>query len=264
MDSQRTSTRIQQPPPPPSAARKSDLELSTLVISAIASASAAFVISKIWAPGTLTAAAMTPVIVALVKEGLRRPSQVVTAVVPTPVRAVRRRAGTQHAREVEAIAGDVHERLDAGAPPPFPPPAPGAEAPVRVYSTRGRRLRWRLALVTGILGFAICAVLYTVPELIAGQSVGSSGRGTTLWGGKRRAAPSHSTTTSTTTTSTTSSTTTTSGRTQTQPVQTVTQTVTTQAPPAASTPGQTSTPSSSTPPSPQGATPGGSAPQATP
>src|SRR3954463_1746664 len=73
---------------PPSNTSSSGIELTTLFISAVASAVAAYVVSKIWAPGTLFSAAFTPVIVALVKEGLRKPTQVV-ANVATPGRWTR-------------------------------------------------------------------------------------------------------------------------------------------------------------------------------
>ena len=59
----------------PTTNNSTGIELTTLFISAIASAVAAYVVSKIWAPGTLFSAAFTPVIVALVKEGLRRPTE---------------------------------------------------------------------------------------------------------------------------------------------------------------------------------------------
>jgi hypothetical protein len=121
---------------------------------------------------------------------------------------------------------------------------------VRVYSTRGRRLRWRVALITGIAAFAIVALIYTVPELVAGRSVGGSGRATTLWGGKssHRTSRHKGTTTSTTTSTTPSQTTTTPQQTQSTPAPQETTAVpqattpqTTAVPPAATTP-QATTP----------------------
>jgi hypothetical protein len=235
MASQGPSTRIQRsPPPPPPRAGEAGLDISTLFLSAVASAAAAYVTSKLWAPGTLFSAAMSPVIVALVKEGLRKPTEVVTAAVP-----VRGRVRTSSA----ALPGDVSEDLGAGAPPPFPPPQPGAaEGPVRIYSTRDRRrrLRWRLAVLTGLLGFVICVVVYTLPELVAGKSVGSPGRATTLWGGKasHRAASTKPATTPAQTTGTTTTTTT--------PTQATPAAPTTAQPPAQTTPSQT-TPQATTP-----------------
>src|SRR3954453_16992091 len=231
------------PPPAPAAAPAgaSGIELTTLFLSAIASAAAAYVTSKIWAPGTLFSAAMSPVIVALVKEGLRKPTEAVVNVVPTVVPTPSRwsRTGADQAGLVpeDPAPRPARRRGSAAAPPDaaHPPPRPaggagpaaappervdpaaphvllppvgaGDAGPVRVYSTRGRRLRWRLALITGLLGFAICVVLFTVPELIAGSSVGrGSGHATTLFGGPRHHSSSTSTTTSTTQTSTTATT----------------------------------------------------------
>jgi hypothetical protein len=216
---------------------------------------------------------MSPVIVALVKEGLRKPTEVVAAVVPAAVtRSGRTRGGgvqpVTAAREDE-LPDDLGEHLEGGAPPPYPPPAPGAEAgPVRVYSTRGRRLRWRLAVVTGLLGFAVCVVLYTVPELITGQSVGDPNSATTFFSGShRRSAPTKQPTQTTTSTTTTAPTTTatTPGATTTEPTPTVTTTVTTPAAPPQTTttpavpgPGQTTpTDTTGTPP------PAGTPPTAT-
>src|SRR4051812_7635808 len=108
MASQGQPTRVQSPPPaaPPPA---SGIDLGTLVITALASAAAAYTTAKVWAPGTLASAAMTPVIVALVKEGLRKPTEVVTAVVPA-------RAGRERTVTSEPLPADVTEQLQYGAP----------------------------------------------------------------------------------------------------------------------------------------------------
>jgi hypothetical protein len=223
---------------------------------------AAYVTSKIWAPGTLFSAAMSPVIVALVKEGLRKPTEVVASVVPTAVtRGGRARAGGPAAQRPvapEPLPDDLADRLAGGAPPLYPPPSPGAEAgPVRVYSTRSRRLRWRLAIITGLMGFAICVVLFTVPELIAGKPV-SGGNGTTLFSTSHHKSTKSSTTTTTVTKTTTAPTQTTA----TTPTVTTTQTV-----PAPQSNTTTAPPSTSVPP-PSAATPaptaGGSSSSTTP
>jgi hypothetical protein len=226
----------------------SGIELTTLIISALASAAAAYITSKIWAPGTLFSAAMSPVIVALVKEGLRKPTEVVANVVPTVVPAVPRWSRTS-ASDPGLVADpgpDAPEpgpRVDPDAPHVvLPPVVAGETGPVRVYSTRARRLRWRLAVITGLLGFGICVVLFTVPELIAGKSIGRSGGATTLWGGHRRHTNKSTTTTQTTkTTSTSTSTETTPTTTDDTKTVTETQTVTA---PTATTP---TTPTTATP-----------------
>src|SRR3954447_2917982 len=76
--------------PSQTSTRSGGVDLPTLVVTAIASAAAAYVTSVIWAPGTLAAAAFTPVLVALLKEALFKPVEVVTRAVP--VRGVVRSA----------------------------------------------------------------------------------------------------------------------------------------------------------------------------
>src|SRR4051812_12911655 len=260
-------------PPPPAAAPAgaSGIELTTLFLSAIASAAAAYVTSKIWAPGTLFSAAMSPVIVALVKEGLRKPTEAVVNVVPTVVPTPSRwsRTGADQAGLVpedpaprparrRGSAAAPPERVDPDAPHVLLPPVVAGDAgPVRVYSTRGRRLRWRLALITGLLGFAICVVLFTVPELIAGSSVGrGSGHATTLFGGPRHHTSSTTTTTtSTTQTSTTATTPTTTTQTTTPAQTTATQQSRTTPPPTQTVPA----PSTAVPAAPSSAAPGAGA-----
>jgi hypothetical protein len=218
------------PPPAPPADR--GIDLTTLFLSAVASAAAAYITSKIWAPGTLFSAAMSPVIVALVKEGLRKPTEVVANVVPTVVPTPTRwsRASADEPGLVVDGTPEPEPHVDPDAPHVVLPPVVAAETgPVRVYSTRGRKLRWRLAVITGLLGFAICVVLYTVPELISGKSIGRGGDATTLWGGHRNHTKK-STTTQTTTTTTPTSTATTPTTTDETKTVTQTQTVTTPAP----------------------------------
>lgn len=237
----------QQGPPPP----REGLDLATLVISALASAAAAYITSKIWAPGTLVSAAFTPVIVALVKEGLRKPTEVITNVVPQVVPTPSR--WTRAGADDPGLVPEVH----APEPPPADAPpvlVPGDHAPVRVYSTRGRRLRWRLAVVTGLLGFAIAVLALTVPELIAGQSLGGSHKTTIFGGPHRHRSSTTKTTTSTTPTSTSTQRTTTTATTPTRTTTvTRTQTVTrpaetTPAAPSTAAPSSSAAPSSTAPP----------------
>jgi hypothetical protein len=238
------------PPPAPPADR--GIDLTTLFLSAIASAAAAYITSKIWAPGTLFSAAMSPVIVALVKEGLRKPTEVVANVVPTVVPASTRWSRSSASEPGLVVDGEPEPapRVDPDAPHVVLPPVVATETgPVRVYSTRGRRLRWRLAVLTGLLGFGICVVLYTVPELISGKSIGHGGRATTLWGGHRNHHKKSTTTTQTTTTTTQTSTATTPTTTDETKTVTQTQTVTTPTPTQATPAPSTATPSTAAPPS---------------
>jgi hypothetical protein len=163
--------RPDQPHPP---ARGGDVSLGTLAIAAAASAVAAFVTSQVWAGGTLVSAALSPVIVALVKEGLARPAE--------KVKTVRLVRGTR-GEPVEA-AGDERP-IPAGV-------AYEAEelTPVTVYGRSERRRprftrkQLRIAFITGLLAFGIVVVIYTVPELLSGSSIGGGGSSrTTLFGG---------------------------------------------------------------------------------
>src|ERR1700712_5413420 len=100
-----------QGPPQPAPRESSGIELTTLFLSAIASAAAAYITSKIWAPGTLFSAAMSPVIVALVKEGLRKPTEVVANV-----------ATAAPSRWTRTSADDAGLVPDPGVAPPAPDP----------------------------------------------------------------------------------------------------------------------------------------------
>jgi hypothetical protein len=237
----------QGPQPQPA---DSGIDLTTLFLSAIASAAAAYITSKLWGPGTLFSAAFAPVIVALVKEGLRRPTEKVANVVPavvTPTRWSRGAAddpGLVAAPDPDAPP-DTAVHRDPDAPHVVLPPVvvtTDATGPVRVYSTRARRLRWRLALITGLLGFGVCVLVFTVPELIAGQSVGGSHK-TTIFGGKSHHTKKSGTTTTSTTATTPTTRTTTVTKTVTTPTTTTaTPTTTTQ------TPSTTQAPSTAAPP----------------
>jgi hypothetical protein len=162
------------------------VDLKTLVITAVASACAAYVTSEVWAPGTLASAALTPVIVALLKEALAKPADVVTRAVPV--------------RGVVRSAGRPDEPYDPVQP--FSPEdarvAQHGEIPGSSHLTPRRA--WKVAVVTGLLGFLVAAVIITVPEFVAGGSASGGDRQTTFFGGQKKS--SRESTTSTTTTST--------------------------------------------------------------
>lgn len=152
------------------------LDIRTLAIASLASAGAAALTSQFWIKGTPIAAAVTPVIVALISEMLHRPTERITqrlaADAGTPMQA----AG--------ATGPPPAEQGDA-APGPESAPQPAIDSPVRVYRNgRGRRLALGAALVTGALAFATAALALSVPELITGNSLFNSDRRTTLGGAK--------------------------------------------------------------------------------
>lgn len=165
--------------------RRSSVDLPTLIVTAVASATAAYVTSKLWAPGTLGAAAFTPVLIAVLKEMLYKPAEVVTRAVP--VRGVvRSTAPSGEPQRPPASPEVVEERV------PQPGEAAGASRPPR-------RRNWTVAIVTGLLGFVLAAVIITVPELVAGGSAAGGGRETTFFGGENDSPSDPSDTTTTTT-----------------------------------------------------------------
>ena len=148
------------------------VDLTTLALTAVASGAAAYACSKVWASGTLPSAAVTPVLVAVIKEALERPAVVVSKAVP--------------ARGVVRSAGAGSDEPARRRPPPDEEPTRVAEGPISTYTTRRSPIsrRWRLAIVTGLLGFVLCVLVLTVPELVAGGSASGDGRQTTLFGGE--------------------------------------------------------------------------------
>ena len=178
---------------------KEGLSVQTLMIAALASGIAAIIVSQFWESGTIFASAMTPVVVAVASELLRK-----------PVESERLRSGV---RSVSSSASFARPR-SGRTPSVMAPPTPGVDeglrrreegvepGPVRVYSSgtnksprslptngdgRGRsprrRLHLKVAVITGLIAFLIAAAVLTLPELIFGSSVTGGGRNTTYFGG---------------------------------------------------------------------------------
>lgn len=173
----------------------------TLVIASAASAAAAVITSQFWIAGTPYAAAITPVIVALVSELLNRPAEKLAERFTLESDPLPEAAGAGPPPRSEAVAPDPAPdqppQLRRAGSPAVRSRAPstlsaGDAAPVRVYrqpspaGVRARRaLPWRTILVTAGLAFVIAAVVLTVPELIAGQSLGRGDGGTSILGNDR-------------------------------------------------------------------------------
>src|SRR5918994_1220805 len=141
------------------------LNMRTLTIASAASAAAAAVTSQLWIAGTWIAAALTPVLVALISEALNRPTERVAR-----ARTTRR-----------PVAPGSH----AAPTPRIAEPEPGS---IRVYRQPGLRpSRRRIALgvvaATGALAFVIGTVALTTVDLVSGGSVGKNSGRTTLLGG---------------------------------------------------------------------------------
>jgi hypothetical protein len=182
-----------------SSTASSGIDLKTLWITAASSAAAAYATSKIWAPGTLAAAAFTPVMVAIIREGLAKSTAVVAKAVP--VKGVVRSARPEGPQPLETAASGSWSAADLGgeglaaADPATRVAQPGEIA----YHSARRARHWRVAIATGLLGFLVAAVVFTVPELVFGGSAAGGGRGTTLFGTPRdRATPAVRTQTVTT------------------------------------------------------------------
>jgi hypothetical protein len=150
------------------------VSFQTLVVASIASLTAAIVTSTFWRKGAVITAGITPVIVALASELYRRPAERITALGTRAASARTRRGET----------GSARGPADA---PPEPPagraqqPGPG---PVRVYREPARRrLHLKVAIATAAVAFAVALAVLTLPELLFGGSVASTGR-TTFFGGK--------------------------------------------------------------------------------
>ena len=162
--------------------QKSGISVQTLVISSLSAVAAAIVVPMIWERGTLVATAMTPIIVALTTEALRRPAEKITSVTPP---LVTRRSAT-------GAAVRDPERFD-----PLPPGERDQAPEVREDDPYGLRAapkprmshHWKLALVTGVCAFVLAVVAITGSELVfGGPATKDSGR-TTFFGSRSRPTP---------------------------------------------------------------------------
>jgi hypothetical protein len=141
------------------------LNMRTLVIASFASAAAAAVTSQLWIHGTWIAAAITPVLVALISEAMNRPTERIA------------RAWTS---DRPALGAGASRHADQPAPADEPlriSQAAGQAGPVRVYrqpSDRWPRRRIALGVVaaTAALAFVIAVAALTVGDLISGGSIG--------------------------------------------------------------------------------------------
>src|SRR4051812_32708429 len=110
------------------------LSLQTLVLAAASSAAAAIIVSHVWKNGTVVAAAMTPVIVAIVKELLAKPMD--SELVRKPVQQVSRVASSSRRRVASGSGVRTGGVAPPSAEPPLTPRGTGG-APVTPPSTRG-------------------------------------------------------------------------------------------------------------------------------
>jgi hypothetical protein len=181
--------------------------LRTLVAASAGSATAALLTSQLWIAGTWIAAAVTPVMVALVSELLNRPAERIARSFTSDRQALPAAGGAAPPAPPEAdhLTDRAPEEPAAGAGRVRPPvPDPASEAPVRVYrsgseaprgtlpgegrrrpATRRRKIAYGAVFGTAGLAFLIAVVALTLPELVAGGSVGKNDGRTTFFGGAK-------------------------------------------------------------------------------
>ena len=145
------------------------LSVTTLIIASLASLTAAIVVHKIWQGGAILGAAITPVIVALTSEALKKPTQAVTKIRTERVSRVRATPRAEPEGE-RAVPPTRAQRPAAPPPPEFERPDPFGiwqdDKPSWRERLGGKHLK--IALVTGAIAFGVAAVALTVPELIFG------------------------------------------------------------------------------------------------
>jgi hypothetical protein len=157
------------------------LNLRTLVIASVASATAAAVTSQLWIHGTWIAAALTPALVALISEAMHRPTERLA------------RAWTSD-RPALGAGASRHADHPAPADEPLRPRASGAEGPVRIYrqpSPRTPRRRVALGAVaaTAAIAFVIAVAALTAGDLISGGSIGKGSGRTTFFSSSSKKQP---------------------------------------------------------------------------
>jgi hypothetical protein len=148
----------------------SAISIQTLVISALAAVAAAVIVPMIWERGTLIATAMTPVIVALVSEALRKPAEKITVANPL---ATRRSATGAAVRDPDFDPLPAGERVDEAR----------EDDPFGLRSKQPITRHWKLALATGAAAFAIAVVALTMSELVFGGPATKDGGSTTFFSG---------------------------------------------------------------------------------
>ena len=141
------------------------LSVTTLLIASGSAVAAAVIVPLFWERGSIVAAAITPIIVTLTSEALKKPVEKL----PTAVGVWRKTPQGTAVREPGGRDFEVHdpeeERLEvdpAQVDDPF-----GLREPERSGITRRMVV---IALVTGLIAFAIAAVVVTAGELTFGDS----------------------------------------------------------------------------------------------
>jgi hypothetical protein len=165
------------------------LNTRTLGIASIASATAAAVTSQLWIAGTWVAAALTPVLVALISEAMHRPTERIARAWTSGREEPAARSQTATRAEPTAVTGTagpvrVYRQTTRGAEPTRRGAA--ARTTLERPATLSRR---RIAIggvaVTALIAFAIAVVTITAGDLVTGGSIGKGSSRTTFFSGKK-------------------------------------------------------------------------------
>jgi hypothetical protein len=173
-------------PPASSVEREEERRLNTrtLGIASVASATAAAVTSQLWIAGTWVAAALTPVLVALISEAMHRPTERIARAWTTEREEPAPRASTTTRAEPAAVTGAagpvrVYRQTSRGA----------ARAPRTTLERPTTLSRRRIAMggvaVTAVIAFAIAVATITAGDLVSGGSIGKGSSKTTFFSGKK-------------------------------------------------------------------------------
>jgi hypothetical protein len=157
------------------------LSVTTLVIASCSAVVATVVVPLFWERGTVIAAAVTPIVVAVVSELLRKPVDRIGAVGvwrPTAGGTAIGERGPPRPAEEQFEPLPAAERVEL----------PEVSGDRHVFYERPRRRldrrQLKIALVTGVLGFVLAAAFVTASELaLFGKSVSQGDRRTSFFGG---------------------------------------------------------------------------------
>ena len=141
------------------------LSVTTLAIASVSSIVAAYVIHTFWSGGTILGAGLTPVIVAIVSESLKKPTKAITSI-------------RDERRSRSGVSRRTPRDTPVAPPPELERPDPfgiwEADRRSRFHWVKGRPLK--IAIVTGILAFGIAAFVVTSADLVFGSGGGGGDR----------------------------------------------------------------------------------------
>jgi hypothetical protein len=150
------------------------LNTRTLTIASVASATAAAVTSQLWIAGTWIAAALTPVLVALISEAMHRPTE----------RIARAWTSEREARASQAVSPTRSEPMAVtGTPGPVRVYRAGESRPASPTLLTKRRIAIGTVAATGAIACVIGLAALTTADLVSGGSVGKGSGRLTLTGG---------------------------------------------------------------------------------